>query len=215
VTRALRHQAERWHADLVIVGSNPSAPTGHVAISRRGRQLLYDAPFSLAIAARGFHERSMEVSSIGVGYEDGPEAQEALAVAGGLAHVTNATLRVHRVVEELVPPLTIERVDRELWEPQRRTALAAAEAAASHFGVPTDVSASIGDPGYELRALSEDVDLLVVGSRRWGPVARLVSGGVGETLVADASCSILIVPRPPARRGRDAGQPREHRAVVA
>jgi nucleotide-binding universal stress UspA family protein len=58
----------------------------------------------------------------------------------------------------------------------------------------------VGDPGYEMRAFSGAVDLLVVGSRRWGPVARLVTGGVGETLVTDASCSVLIVPRPPSAR---------------
>ena len=68
------------------------------------------------------------------------------------------------------------------------------------------MSATVGDPGYEMRAFSEAVDLLVVGSRRWGPVARIVTGGVGETLVTDASCSVLIVPRPSAaRRARSGG----------
>ena len=46
----------------------------------------------------------------------------------------------------------------------------------------------------------------IAGSRRWGPVARIVTGGVGETLVSDASCSVLIVPRPSAaRRARSGG----------
>jgi nucleotide-binding universal stress UspA family protein len=73
----------------------------------------------------------------------------------------------------------------------------------------------VGDAGYELRALSKTVDLLVVGSRRWGPVARLVSGAVGETLVADANCSILIVRRPSESRGRRTGPERVHATVVA
>ena len=29
-----------------------------------------------------------------------------------------------------------------------------------------------------------------------GLVARMVTGGVGETLVADAGCAVVIVPRP-------------------
>lgn len=58
VPRALLHYAQRWHADLVVVGSSPSASPGHVAIGRRGRQLLHDAPFSLGLAARGLHEQS-------------------------------------------------------------------------------------------------------------------------------------------------------------
>ena len=92
-----------------------------------------------------------------------------------------------------------------MWEGARRSVLADTEVAVSGLD-GANASATVGDPGYELRALSEAVDLLVVGSRRWGPVARLVSGGVGETLVADASCSRIIVPRPVTpqrRRSRD------------
>lgn len=89
-----------------------------------------------------------------------------------------------------------------MWEGSRRAALAEAEDAVSALGVPAEVSATVGDPGYELRALTETVDLVVVGSRRWGPLARLVNGGVGETLVADASSSVLIVPRPRSTRGK-------------
>jgi nucleotide-binding universal stress UspA family protein len=88
-----------------------------------------------------------------------------------------------------------------MWVGARQKALAEAQAAASGLAVPAEVSATIGDPGYEMRAFSEALDLLVVGSRRWGPVARIVTGGVGETLVADAACSVLIVPRPAPARG--------------
>jgi hypothetical protein len=38
-----------------------------------------------------------------------------------------------------------------------------------------------------LRELSGDVDLLVIGSRRWGPMARLLLGGTGEALVHGAT----------------------------
>jgi nucleotide-binding universal stress UspA family protein len=59
-----------------------------------------------------------------------------------------------------------------------------------------DAIAVVGDPGRTLRNPSEIVDLIVVGLRRWGTVARLLLGSVSETLVADAGCSVLIVPRP-------------------
>ena len=89
-----------------------------------------------------------------------------------------------------------------IWEDQRKLALAEAQAAVSHLEVPAEVSVTLGDPGYELRGFSDAVDLVVVGSRRWGPIARLVTGGVGETLVGGAGCSVLIVPRPLAARRR-------------
>jgi nucleotide-binding universal stress UspA family protein len=209
VPRALRHYAESWQADLVIVGSSPAAAPGHVAIARRGRQLLYDAPFSLGLAARGLRERGVKLRAVGAGYDAGPESETALAVAADLAHGADARLLVRRVVEDIVPALSSAGFlaatgwTHDLWETAREEALAEAQSATAALDVRADASATIGDPGYELRALTEMVDLVVVGSRRWGPVARLVSGGVGETLVADASCSVLIVPRPPAgSRGR-------------
>lgn len=200
VPRALRHYAERWHADLVVLGSAATVPEGHARIGRRGRQLLYDAPFALALASRGLHKRKIALQRLGVGYDDGPEAVAALGLATELAHGAHATLAVRRVIEDTVPLFSakdwvVMKDWSDLWERERQSAQAGAEAAASQLGVPVEVSATIGDPGAQLRALSESVDVVVVGSRRWGPFARLVAGGVGETLVSDAACSVVIVPR--------------------
>jgi nucleotide-binding universal stress UspA family protein len=120
--------------------------------------------------------------------------------------MAHARLAVRRVVEDRIPVFTDDEwmVQREwnharIWENARMTALAEAKAAVSRLDIAADVTATLGDPGYELRAFSQTVDLIVVGSRRWGPVARLVTGGVGETLVAEAGCSVIIVPRPASR----------------
>lgn len=206
VARALRRCARQWQADLVIVGSDSLAAPGHAAVSRRSRQLLYDAPFALGIAARGISERALRLRRLGVGYDLGPEADAALADAAVLARAADARLIVRRVVEDRVPEFTdeewIEQRDwnhERIWENARVNALVQAEEAVSRLGLPAVVSATLGDPGYELRALSEQVDLMFVGSRRWGPVARLVTGGVGETLVADARCSVIVAPRPASR----------------
>jgi nucleotide-binding universal stress UspA family protein len=223
VARALRHHAERSGADLVVMGSGPAASQGHVAIGRSGRQLLYDAPFSLALAARGRHQRAARLERVAVGYDGGPEAKAALALAAELAEAAHARLLVlvRRVVEDRVPALTPEEwtevqdwSHEHIWEDARRTALSEAEAAAEQLKTPADVSATFGDPGYELRELSAAADLIVVGSRRWGPIARLVTGGVGETLVTDASSSVLIVARPEPRRRR-ARRPRSRRPALA
>lgn len=205
--RALRHFAQRSRADLVIVGSHHASTPGHAAIGRTGRQLLYDAPFSLAVAVRGSNEPGTGLRTVGVGYDGGPEAEMALAVAAELATAAHAKLVVRRVIEDRVPVLSGEAwialadwSHERMWEDARASGVAEAQSAVSRLNVRAEVSATVGDPGYEMRALSSAVDLVVVGSRRWGPVARLVTGGVGETLVTEASCSVLIVPRPTARR---------------
>ncbi len=198
VPRALRHYAEHWNADLVVLGSEPTTE-GHVSIGRRGRQLLYDAPFALAIAQRGLHQRDFKIATIGLGFDGETESRAALAMAAALGSAANAEISLMTVVEDHVPHLSGEwiahRGGHNVAE-LRETALAEASAAVKPLHVSSHVEAVVGDPGLQLRTLSENVDLIVVGSRRWGPFARLVAGGVGETLVSDASCSVLIVPRP-------------------
>ena len=49
--------------------------------------------------------------------------------------------------------------------------------------------------------LGEQVDLLVIGSRRWGAAARVLVGSTGEAVLHDAGCAVLVVPRPGAARG--------------
>ena len=53
-----------------------------------------------------------------------------------------------------------------------------------------------GDPADGLVSAAIGADLLVVGSRRWGRLNRVVLGSTSEDLVALAPCSVLVVPRP-------------------
>ena len=52
-----------------------------------------------------------------------------------------------------------------------------------------------GDPAEVLAARSHELDLLVVGSRGYGPVRQVLIGGVSGELMRRAACPVLIVPR--------------------
>jgi nucleotide-binding universal stress UspA family protein len=52
-----------------------------------------------------------------------------------------------------------------------------------------------GDPVLCLAEASAGLDLLVVGSRRYGPLKRALVGAVSSALVEHAHCPVLIVPR--------------------
>ena len=201
VSRAVAHYAERTHAGLVVIGSSPTAPERRTMIGRRGRQLLHDVPFALLVAQPGLALEPVQLRRIAVGDDGGPEAQVAKATAIELCRATNATLVIVSVTDDRYPlvvgtvPSALPEFERA-WAEQRATTEADLEEAAAKLGVEAEVHSVIGDPGLELRRLSDSVDLVVVGSRRWGPIARTVSGGVGETLVSNAGCSVLIVPRP-------------------
>ncbi|HTW20296.1 MAG TPA: universal stress protein, partial [Mycobacteriales bacterium] len=211
--RALGRFAQRARADIVVIGSSRHAPAGRCEIGRHSRQLLSEAPFALAIAKRGLHRTGAELQSIGVGYEGGPESATAAAFASALSRAASAQLRVLTVAEDSVPAFTAAEwmaVGSD-WDSLRSSRLQKAreeaEELAADLPVRSEVLAAVGDPGTQLREWSDDVDLTVVGSRRWGAIARLVSGSVGETLVSDAGSSVLIVPRPTADKHRARRQP--------
>lgn len=58
-----------------------------------------------------------------------------------------------------------------------------------------DRHACYGRPAEELAIFSASVDLLVVGSRSYGPVGRLVHGSTSQQLARTARCPPLILTR--------------------
>jgi len=63
---------------------------------------------------------------------------------------------------------------------------------------------AVGTPVDELVELSRTVDLLVLGSRAWGPVRRTVIGSTAAKVMRRAHCPVLVLPR-----GVATGQPGE------
>src|SRR5918996_1236508 len=54
-----------------------------------------------------------------------------------------------------------------------------------------------GDPVEKLLEAAEmGVDLLVLGSRGFGPMMRLLVGSVSSCVIREAACPVLVVPRP-------------------
>ena len=52
-----------------------------------------------------------------------------------------------------------------------------------------------GDAARELVERSSGLDLLVVGSRGYGPVRHALLGSVTSELMRTAACPVLVVPR--------------------
>jgi nucleotide-binding universal stress UspA family protein len=65
--------------------------------------------------------------------------------------------------------------------------------------LPRDASAAavflMGDPAHELATESANLDLLVTGSRGYGPLRAVMLGGVTGRVVRDAACPVVIIPR--------------------
>lgn len=205
VPRALERVARREHRDLLVVGSSRQAPEGQVRIGKRTRQLLGHFEWPLAIAARGLHERpAAPLARIGVGYDGGPESLAAVALAGSIAVAAGAELKVLGVVDDRIPAITWSVTSgapvTSEWEAAMEAELESlrgrAITAAAATGARAESQVVHGRPADALLELARGVDLLAIGSRQWGPVARVLLGSTGEALLHDAPCSMLVVPRP-------------------
>jgi len=63
-------------------------------------------------------------------------------------------------------------------------------------GVRHSEELQIGAPAPLLLDATRNLDLMVVGSRGYGPARRLLLGSVSGRLVREAHCPVLVVPRP-------------------
>ncbi len=202
IARALHRVVRDHHRDLLVLGSSRHGREGRVRIGKRTRQLLCHFECALAVAPRGMHAQpDFGVRNIGVGYDGSPESESALALAGAIAVAAGAELHVCGVVDDRFPPIAVfsgavlgewDDVIREEIDRVRGTLSPAARAT----GARARVEVTRGRPANALLALSARVDLLVIGSRRWGPAARLLLGSTGEAVMHDAACAMLAVPRP-------------------
>jgi nucleotide-binding universal stress UspA family protein len=58
-----------------------------------------------------------------------------------------------------------------------------------------DPDAAYGDPAQELALYSASLDLLVIGSRGYGPLGRVVHGSTALELSRSARCPLLVLTR--------------------
>ncbi len=204
VPRGIERVARATARDAVCVGSSRNAEVGQVAIGRCTRQLLHELDCALAIAPRALAQRGkLDLRRIAVGYDGSPEAQAALVIGAQIAAGSGARLVVRGVVDDRMPPLGWQRARldplmtswRELMDKEVARLRAQLEHAAATLAIDAELDIHQERPATSLLALSGEVDLLVIGSRRWGPLVRALPGGTGEALAHGARCSLLVVPR--------------------
>jgi nucleotide-binding universal stress UspA family protein len=189
----LHRQAEEQEADLLVVGSCGRGAFGRAVLGDDTRAALNGAPCAVAIAVRGYPANPGPFAKIGVAYNGSPESERALASARELATPTRAEIDVLEVVAipsytftGLMAPSIGDSIDLMITEANARLSKLPGVVARAVYGLP----------GEELAAFGEDVDLLVVGSRSYGPVKRLVLGSTSDYLERHARCSLLVLARP-------------------
>jgi len=198
----LHDLAEEVGASVIVVGSHELGPEQRLFAGSTADRLFSGAHCPVGIAPRGMRERARgELSRIGVAYIDTPEAAAALEVAARFAARAKASLRLYTVVAgaaEVLPLFIGRDAERAFYETAREEFQDALERAIA--GLPPGVEATgevlTGNVVEVLAELDEDdVDVLFCGSRGYGPIRRVLLGGVSSRLVRHAKSPVVVVPR--------------------
>lgn len=197
---ALHKLAEEHNASLMIVGSTHRGRVGCVMPGSTGERLLHGSLCPVAIVPQGYAADDRPLRTIGVGYDGSDESEAALSTATELARRVGATVRVIRVFDatEIGTPALMTgpgwvaiRSDLETRQREQLERRVAEQ--------PSDVAVEpvfcLGSPNRELATQSETVDLMVMGSRGYGPLHAVLLGGVTHAVVRKAACPVIVLPR--------------------
>jgi len=199
---ALCKLAEERHASMLVVGSRHAQKGRHMADADHALQVLRSAHTAVLVAPDD-RPVSGGVRRILVGFDDGDGSHDAVGFALELGRATGAEVRLLSVVPQeaqawwITGAAPVDPGDLEGWVRTRREALgaAAAETLEEAGDVTTSFEVVSGSAIGELLAAAAESDLLVLGSRRWGRIARIALGSIAEPIVRRTPCPTLIVPR--------------------
>ena len=191
--RGLHEIAEEEGASLIVVGSTHRGPVGRVVLGSVGEVLLAGSPTAVAVAPKGFaSDAPSSVTTVGAGFNASPEGHIALRAAAALAASAGAKLRAIAVEEDFAharhAPGQAHQHDSSLAEDLDR---ALAEAGLSD-------AERVVLKGGVVRCLCEaapETDLLVIGSRGYGPLHHALVGSVSAHLMRNCPVPVIVMPR--------------------
>lgn len=188
--------AEALGADLIVIGATRHDERTGPRLDDGNRAALNGAPCAVAIARPGEAGHTGPIQNVGVGYEPTDTGAAALRSARDVSTGLGAELHAMRVVSALPcgrlddPLVDVEQLEAESVQ----RAVHIRQQLQSLGGLTAHVER--GAAACHLEHFSAEVDLLVVGSRGYGPAAQTLMGSTGIRLARDCHSSLLVTPRP-------------------
>ncbi len=192
----LHRLAAAEHATVAVVGVSHHHGMRRVRSGSVTEQTIVGSPCAVAIAPSGYAEQAIAPKTIAVAYNGSGESQRALDVAAEIARLAKASLRVIGVVDPGAVWYAAyggADVEGDMASIVRDDLTSAAERVEGVEHV--DVRILTGEPVRAIGDETRDADLLVLGSRGYGPVRRVLLGSVSAKLVRDPACPLLVLPR--------------------
>jgi nucleotide-binding universal stress UspA family protein len=192
----LNSLAEEEGAALLAVGTTHHGALGRLVPGGEAERLLQGSPCPVAVVPAGVSLG--DVQTVAVAYDGDDESRAALETAESLARRLGARLLLVAAVDPApygrVPAESKPQVEATAREQAQRVLTQAVEGVGGDL--PVESRVALGPASQALvQASADDVDVLVMGSRAYGPVRSVLLGSVSRRVVADASCPVIVVPR--------------------
>ena len=199
--------AEEVDARMIVLGSSRRGALGRVVPGSTAERVVHGAPCPVAVVPRDYAVPAGGITIVGAAFAPTAEGREALRAAALLADAAGASLRVIMVLDPALAThsspgmLATAHHDHDAAEDRAGRSRIAAERALDDAiaavppTVPVERDVLFQDPAEGLAAASERLDLLVMGSRAYGPMRAVMLGGVSRRVITRATCPLLVLPR--------------------
>jgi nucleotide-binding universal stress UspA family protein len=207
-------------ASVLVLGSSHRSVIGRILLGTVVNGLAADAPCAVAVAPAGYGAGGRPASRvIGVAYDGGAEADGALDFAVALAAGMGAALRLWWVDAPIDPHQPQRTIDGTPYSHKSARERLARAVERIPEGIAATAEVVEGHPAETLarEAARHNLDLLVVGSRRLGPVGRALAGSTSRELLHLVTCPVVITPGPAdatPRRRRALAEPTDSPPAV-
>jgi nucleotide-binding universal stress UspA family protein len=202
-TEGLIATATETGAVLVVLGSARHGPLGRFTVGGITNEMLHVSPVPVALAPRGHRPSSdAQLRRITCAFSGSTQSRSAFDAAVQLSrrHAVPLRLTTFVVRDRQMYPSQVgydaERLVEEQWRAQ------ALEAQQKALGtLPDDVVVEAGVVGGRdwedaLDSLPwEEGEVLVVGSSRLGPVAKVFLGSNSTKIIRSSPVPVLVIPR--------------------
>jgi nucleotide-binding universal stress UspA family protein len=199
-TEGLIATATESGAVLVALGSARHGPLGRFTVGGIANEMLHASPVPVALAPRGYRpSRGARMSRVTCAFSGSTQSRSAFDAAVQLSARHGVPLRLATFVvrdRQMYPSQVgydAERLVAEQWREQAREAQEQALAT-----LPDAVEATIVDGRDWEDALDalpwEEGEMLVVGSSRLGPVARVFLGSSSTKIVRSSPVPVIVIP---------------------
>jgi nucleotide-binding universal stress UspA family protein len=203
--RGLARALDEVQPALIVLGSSKRSAIGSVFVGTTAERVIHASSCPVAVVPKGYARPEGGVKVIGAAYSPSDEGREALHAAASLARAGGARVRAIMVLD---PSHAGEQSSSMMAEQHHITSPSEGDAAVhrlsdeaelnevvAKLGVDAETDVLVADAADGLVAASQNVDLLIMGSRGLGPKRAVLLGSVSRKVAERSACPVVILPR--------------------